>query len=164
MSARPTKKAGGADRKKATKPGAKKTAKKSAPTPDSAETREDMLRRILQTKREELLREAQREVSKYISGENRQLVETALDDGDWSVIDVAEDINLRQLSVHRKTIVKVEEALRKLENNTYGICEECEEEINPERLRILPFAIYCRDCQEDIEKMEEAAREETPFQ
>jgi DnaK suppressor protein len=165
MPSRPTKKPAGSAKKKAARPGSKKTTKKkrvSKPVP--VETKEDMLRRILQAKRQELLKETQAEVSKYISGENRQMVETALDDGDWSVIDVVEDITLKKLSVHRQTIVKVEEALRKIDDETYGLCEECEEEINPERLKILPFAIYCRDCQEDIEKMEEAVREETPFQ
>lgn len=143
----------------------KKTSRaKGAPGARAAEeTKEDVLRRMLASKRQDLLKEAREEVSKYIKGENRQLVETALDDGDWSVIDVAEDIILRKLSAHRENILKIEEALRKLDNKTYGSCEECGEDINPERLKILPFAIYCRDCQEFKEKLAEASREESPF-
>jgi DnaK suppressor protein len=165
MPSKPAKKTGGSSRKKAAaRTGKKKPSRsKSASAAKTAESKEAMLRRMLQAKRQELLRKAQEEVSKYIKGENRQLVETALDDGDWSVIDVVEDITLKQLSVQRQTIVKVEEALRKLDDKTYGTCEECGEDINPERLKILPFAILCRDCQEEREKLEEASREEIPF-
>jgi DnaK suppressor protein len=86
-------------------------------------------------------------------------VETALDDGDWSVVDLAEDISLRQLSTHRENLMKVDEALRKIDQGTYGICEECGEPITEERLKILPFAIYCRECQERKEVLEKIEKE-----
>lgn len=114
----------------------------------------EALRRTLIQRRETIVREAKSEIKNYITGKNRQLVETALDDGDWSVIDLSEDINLRKLSIHRETLLKIDEALRKLKEGTYGICEDCGEEIAPERLKILLFAIYCRDCQEKRELLE----------
>ncbi len=116
--------------------------------------RKEALRRLLVKRREEIVREAKTEIKNYITGENRQLVETALDDGDWSVVDLSEDISLRKLTTHREVLLRIDEALRKLREGTYGICEECGEEISPERLRILPFAIYCRDCQEKNELLE----------
>jgi DnaK suppressor protein len=122
------------------------------------EQRFQALRKLLLEKREQISKETQEEISKYIKGENRQLVESALDDGDWSVIDLSEDINLRKLATHRDTLLKIDEALRKIKEGTYGICEECGEQINTDRLRILPFAVYCRDCQEAREELE-AARE-----
>jgi DnaK suppressor protein len=152
-----------AAKKKATPKAAKKKAvKKARPAPGrkkAGETREDSLRRFLVQKRKQIFREAQEEIAKYIKGENRQLVETALDDGDWSVIDLSEDISLRKLGTHRETLLKIDEALRKLSEGTYGTCEDCGDEISAERLRVLPFAIYCRDCQEAREEME-AIREE----
>ncbi len=119
------------------------------------------LRRLLVEKRGAILKEAQAEIAKYIKGENRQLVETALDDGDWSVIDLSEDISFRQLGTHRENLRKIDAALRKIDEDTYGICEDCGEDINAERLKILPFAIYCRDCQEKRERMEAAERWES---
>jgi len=119
--------------------------------------RKDKLRKLLIQKREDIVKEAKTEIKKYVSGEKRQLVETVLDDGDLSVIDLSEDISLKQLSTHRETLLKIDTALAKLKEGTYGTCEECDDEISVERLRILPFAIYCRDCQEKkelIEKME----------
>lgn len=42
----------------------------------------------------------------------------------------------------------VSEALERIESNTFGICAECEEAISEKRLRALPWAKYCIDCQE----------------
>jgi DnaK suppressor protein len=123
--------------------------------------REDLLRKHLISKREEIVREAKNEIAKYIKGEANQLVETALDDGDWSVIDLSADINIRRLETHRERLLGIDEALMKLKEGTYGVCEECEGEITSERLRVMPFAIYCRDCQEKREQLEKVAREET---
>lgn len=119
----------------------------------------DALKKFLIQKRDEILKEAKTEISKYIKGENRQLVDTALDDGDWSMVDLSEDISLKQLSTHRETLLKIDVALRKISEGTYGVCEECGEEISGERLKVLPFAIYCRDCQEKIEQLEAIEKE-----
>ncbi len=121
--------------------------------------RTEKLRKFLLDMREKILSEAKAEIAKYIKGETKQIVETALDDGDWSVVDLAEDVSLRQLSAHRENLMKVDEALRKLDQGTYGICEECGEPITEERLKILPFAIYCRECQERKEVLEKIERE-----
>lgn len=122
--------------------------------------REEILRKQLILQREGIVREAKSEIAKYIKGETRQIVESVLDDGDWSVIDLSEDINLRRLAAHREVLLKIDEALRKLKEGTYGTCEDCGEEINTARLKVLPFAIYCRDCQEKREELEKIATEE----
>lgn len=124
------------------------------------EERNRALKRVLIAKKQELFKEVKNEISKYIKGETRQLVDTALDDGDWSIVDLSEDISFRHLSSHRETLLKIDEALRKLDEGTYGSCEDCGEEISEARLKILPFAIYCIDCQEKREKLEEMERRE----
>jgi DnaK suppressor protein len=106
--------------------------------------------------REKVLKDTQHELSKYIKGEDRQLVESVLDSGDWSVIDLNEDVKLKILRSHTETLAKIDEAIRKLDEGTYGVCDDCGDEINPERLKILPFAIRCRDCQEVAEEEEQA--------
>ncbi len=73
---------------------------------------------------------------------------------------MAEDINLQHLGAHRDDLLKIDEAIRKLDEGTYGICEDCGEEISEQRLNILPYAIYCIDCKEKREKMEEMQRRE----
>ncbi|SHJ04093.1 TraR/DksA C4-type zinc finger protein [Lutispora thermophila] len=47
-------------------------------------------------------------------------------------------------------IGEVNEALRKIENGTYGICENCGKEIAEERLDIIPYARLCISCEEDL--------------
>jgi DnaK suppressor protein len=136
-----------------------KRAKAVLPGRKPEERRRAALRSTLVKKREELVREAKEEISKYIRGETKQLVDTALDNGDWSVVDLSEDISFKQLSTHRETLLKVDEALRKIEEGTYGRCEDCGEDISVERLKVLPFAIYCVDCQEKREQLAELQRE-----
>ena len=150
--------------KPAVKPLKKIIAKTSPPKkPVRIESEEEIkagLRKVLLQKRADLLKEIKTEISKYIKGETRQLVDTALDDGDWSVVDLSEDISLRHLSAHRETLLKIDESLRKLNEGTYGLCEDCGDAISEERLKILPFAIYCIDCQERREKLEEMEKRE----
>lgn len=118
----------------------------------ASQERLDSLRKVLQERKEKILKEARNEIAKYLSGENRQLVDTALDDGDWAVVDINEDISLRMLSSHRSTLHDIDEAIRKIKEGTYGICEECGEEISAKRLSILPAAVLCIDCKEHRER------------
>jgi DnaK suppressor protein len=127
---------------------------------ESEEERISNLRKTLLQKRAEIIKEVRTEISKYIKGETRQLVDTALDDGDWATVDLSEDISLRHLSAHREDIRKIDESLRKIKEGTYGKCEDCGEEISEERLKVMPFAIYCVDCQEKRELFEAIERKE----
>ena len=54
----------------------------------------------------------------------------------------------------REKLKNIDEALLRLEEGEYGICEECEEEIPVGRLKAMPFARYCVKCKADIEKMQ----------
>jgi len=73
---------------------------------------------------------------------------------------LSEDISLRHLGSHREDLQKIDEAIRKIDEGTYGLCEDCGEEISEERLKILPYAIYCIDCKESREQIEEMERRE----
>lgn len=137
----------------------KTKTKKPAKGKESLDQKKETLRRFLIQKREQIVKEAKAEISKYIKGDTRQLVDTALDDGDWSIVDLSEDVSLKQLGTHRETLVKIDEALRKLKEGTYGICETCGGKISEKRLKVVPFAIHCRDCQEKIEQLEAIEKE-----
>ena len=47
-----------------------------------------------------------------------------------------------------ETSTLVTEALKRIDDNTYGICLECEEPISARRLAALPWARYCISCQD----------------
>jgi DnaK suppressor protein len=147
----------------ARKPAATKPVRKTAKAKMGKETnRLEELRKTLIGRREAIVREAKEEIAKYISGENRQLVDTALDDGDWAVVDISEDINLMRLGAHRKALHAIDESLRKIKEGTYGICEECGEEISEKRLQVMPTASLCINCQENKEQYEALEKVETP--
>lgn len=46
----------------------------------------------------------------------------------------------------------VSDALRRIENGTYGVCEGCDEKIPKKRLDVFPSARYCVDCQSRLER------------
>jgi DnaK suppressor protein len=53
----------------------------------------------------------------------------------------------QSLSRHtRKLLEQIDDALRRMDAGTYGICERCGERIEPERLEALPYAQLCMDC------------------
>jgi DnaK suppressor protein len=145
--------------KRTTKKPAKNTVERKRSSRESEEKRQERLKKLLLGKRGEILAEAKEEIGKFIRGENRQLVETALDDGDWSIVDLVEDVNLKLLSMHKENLNKIDEALRKLLEGTYGICEDCDSEISEQRLNLIPFAICCVECMEMREKLQEIEKE-----
>jgi len=53
---------------------------------------------------------------------------------------------------HGTRLAAIEDGLKRLHNEGYGVCQECGDEIAIERLRAVPFTKYCRDCQADREK------------
>jgi DnaK suppressor protein len=67
----------------------------------------------------------------------------------------------------REKLSAIDEALLRIEDGTYGTCEECGKKILKERLKIMPFARYCVACQSDIEKqaakMKEGTEEEFTY-
>jgi len=59
---------------------------------------------------------------------------------------------LNQLSSEQDVLFEIDEAIRRLENGKYGICEMTEEPINIERLEALPYVRYSIKAQSEIEK------------
>lgn len=139
---------------------AKTETKAISKIPAGADTLKEIKRSLIK-RREIIVKEAKEEIAKYISGENRQLVDTALDEGDWAVVDISEDINLRRLAAHRKALHDIDESLRKIEEGSYGICEECGEEIGEKRLKVLPTATLCVICQGNKEQLEAIEKDVT---
>ena len=52
----------------------------------------------------------------------------------------------------RDMLQRIDEALRKIEDGSYGICDRCHNPIHPNRLRAIPYATLCIDCQERMER------------
>jgi DnaK suppressor protein len=81
-----------------------------------------------------------------------------------SVDDFVQEVDLALMQMKSETLKKIDQALLRLEEGTYGRCQECDAEIPPARLRALPFAALCRDCQAETESNVRAAREAKAFE
>ena len=82
------------------------------------------------------------------------------DAADRAQLEADASIVLRARDRERKLISKIESALRRIEDGTYGYCLETEEPINLKRLEARPIASLSLDAQEKHERMEKIHREE----
>ena len=111
---------------------------------------------MLLKRREELIREiARRSKATAVSGVS--------DIGD--ILDSVSEERTRELDMiltdrEKQKLKQIEDALDRIEENTYGLCEECGVKIPRARLKVVPFAKYCVECKEAIEREEKYAREE----
>ncbi len=110
-------------------------------------TRYEELRRMLETRRREILNEVQEKIRDVrLEGSANKV--RVLESGDGSESDIQEDIEFALIQMKAETLGKINEALVRLEEGAYGYCFECGEEINELRLRALPFAVRCKNCEE----------------
>lgn len=121
------------------------------------ENREE-LRKMLLSLREETLKKIEEEVGAKVKEDPRFTTLSTMDIGDLSQFDLDADINYSLLQGHLERLRSINDALRRLEEGTYGYCEECGREISIKRLKVLPFARYCVECQGRLEKMQKQAR------
>ena len=70
------------------------------------------------------------------------------DPEEWGRTSAEQDLDLTLMEMQADTCRRIDEALQRLEQGTYGSCEECDEEIPAARLQALPFATLCMTCQE----------------
>jgi DnaK suppressor protein len=80
-----------------------------------------------------------------------------------SVDDFVQEDDLALMQMKTETLKKSDQAILRLEDGSYGRCQECEQEIVEARLRALPFAVKCRDCQEQAENQVHYEREAKAF-
>lgn len=78
------------------------------------------------------------------------------DPTDRASLEADRNFMLRIRDREYKLIKKIKEALARLENDTYGICEECGEDISVPRLKARPVTTLCIDCKAKEEAMEKA--------
>lgn len=131
---------------------ARKTTKKTAQAVAIAHTaRYDELRRILEDRRRELVFQLQDRRRSVRAEGPASLAQGVVDAEEASVSDIQEDIEIALMQMKSETLTRVNEALARLEEGTYGNCFECGDEISEQRLRALPFAVRCRDCEEERE-------------
>lgn len=94
---------------------------------------------------EDTLKKSQKEASGDISGYTYHMADVATDNYD-------REFSLGLASNERKVIYELDDALKKIEEGTFGICEDCKSLIAKNRLKAVPSARLCVKCQEKREK------------
>jgi len=162
-----------APKKSAAKKGAKKIIRKTvkkpakpAAAPKSAaglSKRNEVLRKLLLKKRNEVVQGLEAQMGRKLTFDAGQKIDSAMDSGDQSALDVDQGIDYSLLEMKYVQYKDIADAFRKLQNNTYGLCEECGIEIDIKRLQVNPLARYCIACKTQKEEMDKIQREETRF-
>ena len=114
------------------------------------------LKQMLEDRKKEILAELQDKIRDVRTENVSGKVNTVLDPGESSEAEIQEDIEFALIQMKSETLNKINEALTRLEEGAYGNCFECGEEIAEPRLRALPFAVRCKDCEEARETAETA--------
>ena len=81
----------------------------------------------------------------------------ASDEGTEDIVDRANNSYNREFmfalsDTERQILIEIDGALERMDSGTYGSCAHCSIEITKARLRALPWAKYCIDCQEQVER------------
>ena len=115
-----------------------------------------------------MLEERQREIQAEVQGKMRDVraegtwgtkQNDVFDAVESSEADIQDDIEFALIQMKSETLNKINDALLRLEQGDYGNCFECGEEIAEKRLRALPFAVRCKDCEEARENAERRERQ-----
>lgn len=116
------------------------------------EARREYFRGMLQEEMRVLLEEAGKTVSEMTADTTN-----FPDPNDRATQESDRSFELRIRDRERKLINKIREALERIEEGTFGICDMCEEEIGEARLKARPVTTLCIDC-----KMEQERKEKIP--
>lgn len=134
------------------------TTKGTRTAAKAATSRYNELKKMLEDRRRELMNEVQGKIRDVRAEGNKE--RDVLDQGESSEVDIQEDIEFALIQMKAETLNRINEALRRLEEGNYGNCFECGEEIAQARLRALPFAVRCKDCEEAKETAEQRERQQ----
>ena len=111
----------------------------------------EYFRRILTQMMDEILKKGDEETS--------MLRETTADSPDFldqAVMEADRSFRLRMRDREKRLMLKITEALARIEEGTYGVCEVCGGEISMKRLKARPVATQCIRCKNKMEAVERA--------
>ena len=115
------------------------------------EKKKDYFKRLLNRQQEQLLKGNFKPIA--ISKEEQ---EGLFDFTDQASVESERDLNYRINERERRLMAKIQEALNRLDSDTFGICEECGEDISEKRLKARPVTTLCISCKKEQEAMERA--------
>ena len=111
-------------------------------------SKEDLIRDSLLSQRQEILSQYEHDL---------RVGQESGDEASEDIVDRANNAYQRELMFNisggeRKILQQIEGALGRLDSGSYGVCDHCGEKIGAQRLKAIPWARYCVDCQEKEEQ------------
>lgn len=114
--------------------------------PANGSNRQIGLREVLTAHKRRLWTALRDEVFRKLGEEYHEQFSSPQDLEDIAMINFIEDKGLMLADIHRQEIEALDSAIVRLDKGTYGLCVECGQEIDVERLKVMPYADCCVKC------------------
>ena len=115
----------------------------------------ESFRRMLRVQLEQLERKSEGSIAGLLDA-----TVAAADPLDRAGLESEREMAVHMMERNRKLAAKIKKALQKIDDRTFGVCEECGEEINVARLRLRPVTELCIRCKTQQERLEKLTCEE----
>jgi DnaK suppressor protein len=122
--------------------------------------RTERLRQFLLVRRQEVQQQIDELLARHRADQTRWREESVADNEELSTQNSASHQQLSILEVRNQMRLQLDAALQRLEEGAYGQCEDCQTPICEDRLKALPFARRCIDCQRHTELLEQIEKKE----
>src|SRR5439155_8535233 len=123
-----------------------------------SQTRYSELKQILDGRRRQIQAEVQGKMRDVRAAGEVGKLNDVFDAVESSEADIQEEIEFALIQMKSETLNKITDALARLNHGDYGYCFDCGEEIAEKRLRALPFAVRCKECEEAREVAQQRER------
>lgn len=111
--------------------------------------RQKKLKKMLLDRKRKMWNDLRDEFFRKLGREYNSQFDNPHDLEELALIDIIEDMGIAVADIRKQELEKIDEAIRKIDDGTYGVCEQCGEDIEEERLKVMPFAEYCVRCKSD---------------
>jgi DnaK suppressor protein len=113
-------------------------------------TKVNVIRKKLMVQRDELLSEAEQTISAKLGTEKQSFP----DPTDQAAAELDNNFVLRLRGREQKLLKKIDEAIARIDEGTYGVCESCGGQISLKRLEARPVTTLCIECKTEQEENE----------
>ncbi len=119
----------------------------------STETkRRNQLKKLLLDQKKKLWAELREDLFEKLGKSYNIQFDNPHDIEELGLIDIIEDTGLAVADIKREELEAMDSAIRALEDGTYGVCSVCGEDIDTERLKLMPYATECVGCKSEGEE------------
>jgi len=117
-------------------------------------------RRILEERRTALMAALRQDIHDAFACVDSVQTPDTMDELEAGVVTELSSVHFNLMQMKGDALVRIDEALARIDEGRYGLCESCGAEISEARLCAMPFALRCTRCEEQKEHAEETQRHE----